>query len=302
MYAKRSKADVVSLDDRSRSLDSTTIIMANTSEARAKKGIQDPTFNSNSHETLGSGTRKSNRSSVFERLTIVNVETSSSTKKKKRGSRKSAPRNHKPLPEELLLRQGHSDTISQIPDSFSNSNDEEELKAEVPVLFTFDFVPSNSEDTLEKENVPEATVYANIDDNATADTGHNTTDANIGGEDGDLSGIFDEFEDSDEQCIRDLEEKYSSKKLSNDINMMDNIPSMTKLESNSTTRTESTGLLSETSSNELSSHSRKRKTSKTRKPPKTDPKFSDESSLISHDDFYSKASNCISFNFLSLFD
>ena len=302
MNTKGSEADVVSLGDRSRSLDSSTIIMANTSEARVKKAIQVPTFNSNNHATSGSGTRKNNRSSVFERLTIVNVETSSSTKKKKRGSRKSAPRNQKPLPEELLLRQGLSDSISQIPDSFSNSNDEDDLKAEVPVLFTFDFVPSNSEDTLGKENVPETTVYANIDDNATADTGHNTTDANIGGEDDDLSGTFDEFEESDEQCIRDLEAKYNSKKLSTDINMMDNIPSMTKLESNSTTRTESTGLLSETSSNELSLHSQKKKTAKTRKPPKTDQKFNDEASLISHDDFYLKASNCISFNFLSLFD
>ena len=304
MNTDENKEDVMLFDNRSRSLDSTTIIMSNTLEARVKKVIQVPTFIGDNNAPSQSNTRKKNRSSVFERLTIVNVETSSSTKKKG-VRRKSAPRNHKPLPEELLLRQGHSDCISQIADSFSNSNtfsnDEGDLKAEVPVLFTFDMVPSKSGDSSGNENVPEPTAYANIDDSATANTGHCTTDANIFGEEDDLSGIFDEFEESDEKCIKDLEQKYGSKKKFSTDNNTDSIPSMRKLETNSSSRTESTGLLSQTSSNDLPSPSQKTKTSKTRKPIKTDEKCYDDASLISHEDLYAKASNCISFNFLSMF-
>ena len=113
--------------------------------------------------------------------TIVSVETSST--KKKKGRRKHAPRNHKPLPEDVMLKPGHSDSISNIPDSFSNSlskDEEAETKwltnDQIPHLFTFDLVPSFSEDPF--------------GDDATE--GNDTTDANIG-EEADRSGIFDGF-------------------------------------------------------------------------------------------------------------
>ena len=265
--------------DRTRSMDSTTI-MANTVESRQKKVIRIPIISSAEKKKL-------ERALLLDRLTIVNVETSSTTKKKK-GRRESAPRNHKPLPEELLFPHGQPDSVSMIPDSFSNafSKDEEADKKmainEVPRLFTFDLVPSFSEDSLCKE----------IEENSNTD--NDTTYANIGEEEDDISEIFDEFEKSDDTYAKDVE-KYGSNKNTTDTNM-ETITALSKLELTSRIRTDSTANLSEMSSNDMSSELA------IFEPSKPKQGLNDEASFVAHDELYVKASRCISLNMFSMFD
>ncbi len=232
-----------------------------------------------------SSQQKKERKSVLDRLTIVSVETAS-TKKKKKGRRKHAPRNHKPLPEDVLLRRGHSDSISNIPDSFSNafSKDEESgtrflTNDQVPMLFTFDLVPSFSEDPSSEDN--------------------DTTHANIGEEE-DLSGIFDEFEDSDEKCVKDVEDKYSFSKYTTDQNM-ETLAALSKLELNARTRTESTAFLS-TSSNDMSTTPIEKEIVTISEPTIPDQVLDDEKSLVPRNDLQLEASRCISFNMFSMFE
>lgn len=236
--------------------------------------------------------KKKERKSVLDRLTIVSVETSST--KKKKGRRKHAPRNHKPLPEDVMLKPGHSDSISNIPDSFSNSlskDEEAETKwltnDQIPHLFTFDLVPSFSEDPF--------------GDDATE--GNDTTDANIGEEE-DLSGIFDEFDDSDEKCVRDVEEKYSSGKYTTDTNM-ETLAALSKLELNTRTRTASTAFSSDMSSSDNMSTQLEKETTIVSAPSKSDQVLDDEMSLVPRNDLQDlqlEASRCISFNIFSMFD
>lgn len=237
--------------------------------------------------------KKKERKSVLDRLTIVSVETSSTKKKKSR--RKHAPRNHKPLPEDVMLKPGHSDSISNIPDSFSNSlskDEEAETKwltnDQIPHLFTFDLVPSFSEDPFGDDGTE----------------GNDTTDANIGEEE-DLSGIFDEFDDSDEKCVRDMEEKYSSGKYTTDTND-ETLAALSKLELNTRTRTASTAFSSDMSSNDaMSTQQLEKEATIISAPSKSDQVLDDDMSLVPRNDLQDlqlEASRCISFNMFSMFE
>jgi len=250
--------------------------------------VDDDDDDDESLEVPISGQQKKERKSVLDRLTIVSVETASTKKKKKKGRRKHAPRNHKPLPEDVLLRRGHSDSISNIPDSFSNtfSKDEEYdtrilTNDQVPALFTFAMVPSFSEDASNEED-------------------NDTTDANIGEED-DLSGIFDEFEDSDEKCVKDVQDKYSSSKYTTDTNM-ETLAALSKLELNTRTRTESTAFLSEASNDMSTSPIEKEIVAISEPTTIPDQVIDDEKSLVPRNDLELEASRCISLNMFSMFE
>lgn len=304
-----------------------TAIMANTEDSRHKRMMGETQAESKSgeieispkHHSSSSNNKNSNnsaskqnkkgQSSLLDRLTIVNVETSSSKRRKgRRKHHRLAPRNDKPLPEELLLRGSLQDSISQMPDSFSNtfSKDEEidtntSISDHVPHLFTFDLVPSVSEDFSNTQR-GEGT---ETDDSVANDT----TDANIG-EDEDISGIFDELEESDAKCVKDVEEKYCTKTNDNDTfkmnkiddsSNMETLAALSKLELTSRTRTASTEFLSEVSSNDTSLHLEKGST-KISKPSKVVKRLQDETDLIAHEEFQIQASRCISFNMFSMFD
>jgi len=314
--------------ERNRSTVSTTI-MANTEVSRQNKMMRTKKYESNTinrqispHHSSSNTSKKSSSSSaskqkkkkipsLLHRLTIVDVEASSSRKKK--GRRKhdsSVPRNEKPLPEELLLRYGQQDSISMIPDCFSNINTfskEEEMESNMavndhgPALFTFDLVPSLSEDLSCGKN-GEGTEGEDVEDN-------DTTDANIGDDD-DISGIFNELEENDAKCVKDVEENYFTNKKGTDTSIttdkndtnMEILVALSKLELTSRTRTESTAFLSEVSSNDTSLQLLDNEPTRISGPSKFDKHLQDEASLVARDELQVKASRCISFNILSMFD
>jgi hypothetical protein len=321
--------------ERTRSTVSTTI-MANTEVSRHNKNMRTKqsnvidlqiipnhsninTFNK-STSSQASKTKKKERSTLLDRLTIVNVEASSS--KKKNGRRKhdsSVQRNHQPPPEELLLRDGQQDSVSMIPDCFSNTfmdmnskgNDHGPANSAVndhgPALFTFDIVTSLSRDSSCRENGKEIE-----EDDSIANYTTNTTDANIGDDDDDISGIFDELDEKDAKCVNAVVEKYSASK--NDTNTsvtkemngtnMETLVALSKLELTSRTRTESTAFLSETSSNDTSLQFDK-EPMKLTNPSKLSKNLQDEATLVARDardELQVKASRCISFNMFSMFD
>lgn len=294
-----------------------TAIMANTEASRKDERIEKKNFESQtinlqilqnittintykkSTSPEASKQNKQEKPSVLDRLTIVKVRASSS-KNKKKGSRKhdrSIARNHEPFPEEIMECQ--QDSVSMLPSCTHTFSKDEEISADnhVPVLFTFDLMPSLSEDLLCRDNE-----VVTVGEKTT-----NTDDANIGDDD-DISGIFDELEEKDARCVKDLEEKYSySNKKATDSNLRNKIKeinqqtlaALEKLEVNSpTTRTASTAFLSATSSDETPLQSDKQLTRNSKAETSLQ---KEEPELVSHDQLQVKASRCLTLNFFSMF-
>ena len=336
--------------ERTRSTVSTTI-MANAEGSRQHTKMQTkqsnaidlqiiPTHSNKSTSSQASKQKKKEHSSLLDRLTIVDVEASSS--KKKNGRRKhdrSVQRNHQPPPEELLFRDGQQDSVSMIPDCFSNTFMDDHgpansmVNAHGPALFTFDIVPSLSRDsscreqgieTEEDDSIANDTANtdgANFgrehgketeDDDSIANYTANTDDANIGGDDDDISGMFDELDDNDAKCANDMVKKYRARKndtttvVTKEMNEtnMETLAALTKLGLTSRTRTESTAFLSETSSNESSLQFDK-EPMKLTNPSNLAKNLQKEASLVAHDardELQVKASRCISLNVFSLFE
>mmetsp|Transcript_10302 Transcript_10302/g.24988 ORF Transcript_10302/g.24988 Transcript_10302/m.24988 type:complete len:330 (-) Transcript_10302:1605-2594(-) len=304
-----------------------TAIMANTALSRQDEKVRLQQFesigirprmprnpkisNTSNRSSSVSALKQNNKksSSLLDRLTIVDVKESSSRKKKgRRKHNHSIQRDHEALPEELLLRD-KQDSVSIMPDGFSNSNTSsngEEIVATTgvvqnePVLFTFDLMPSYTEVSLQDEETDEGSA------------GNDTTDANIGDED-DISGIFDELEESDFNCVDQMEEKYLKNLKTNHDDLkkkfdktkmsidLETVAALSKLELTSRTRTESTVLLSEIASNDASSQLES-EPAKASRPSGFKKRVKHEPSLSGKTDVQVKASRCISFNVLSMFD
>jgi hypothetical protein len=271
--------------------------------------------------------------SLLDRLTIINVEASSS--KRKKGRRKSHSRNEKPLPQELLLRDGMQDSISMIPDCFTNSfsykDEETELKPVIqnprPVLFTFDLVPSVSEDLASRFNGDDSV--------GGTSEGNGTTDANFGEDDyDDISGIFDELEERDVLCVKAVEDKYFTNnedsnpfktkemeetnaetlaalsKLELHSNEMtktnaETVESLSKLGLHSRTRTDSTAILTEISSNDTSIALVDKESKRKSQSSQLATLQKDKTSLVAqaaHEEIQLQASSYCTFNVFSMFD
>lgn len=243
---------------------------------------------------------KKEQYSILDRLRIVNTESSSSRKKK---YRRSHGRNDGPLPEELLFQHGQQDNVSMIPDSFSNSNtfskDEGWNVDPVPALFTFDLVPSLSEDSYCKSRDDEY------------EDGNNTTDANCDEKDGSSAASY-QSEGSDYDYDNDLVEYHSKDEQYNEANTtvyetsnkrnMETLIALSKLELNTRTRTESTAFLSEVSSNESSLQLLdNERTEVLEEPSKPVGILQDELvTSTSRDEIHEQASRC-TFNLFSIF-
>jgi len=312
--------------ERTRSTVSTTI-MANTEGSRQDMKMRTkqsnaidlqiiPTHSNKSTSSQASKQKKKERSTLLDRLTIVDVEASSSKKNNGRGKHdRSVQRNHQPPPEELLFRHGQQDSVSMIPDCFSNTFMDDHgpansmVNAHGPALFTFDIVPSLSRDSSCREHGKETE-----EDDSIANYTANTDGANIGGndDDDDISGMFDELDENDAECVNDMVEKYSASKngtttvVTKEMNEtnMETLAALTKLGLTSRTRTESTAFLSETSSNESSLQFDK-EPMKLANPSNLAKNLQDEASLVARDardELQVKASRCISLNMFSLFE
>jgi len=257
------------------------------------------------------------QSSFLDRLRVVKTNSSLLSSRRKQQEKISVTRNNKggTLPKELVLIAGQ-DSISLMPDSYSNStgNNKEQTEKEVLAssnidiysqpasLFTFDLVPSTSEEESYEGNT-NSTVYTKI--------------ATIQRNDSWLS-LLDQPESNSRNNMDAENDKSSDNNVKEDTKTNDEEVTSDKLNLELRSRTHSTALLSEASSRDTLSYEGKLLSSsdslvgslKDSKMANDNSKNEGSSSgknvdskkgSFRHNTIHENASRCISFDILSLF-